>query len=131
MDFTSLLKKLKPKSPEEILTRIGDLIQRHRRRYLKRNLRPCPLNCDLAKEVGRTVVGCVGCSSRNPEVCNQPDNFVPLYTKAELYEQFQEEIQDYEVLVRNYRDLAMLLWVVGVDSDETTVIQTIEDAKEK
>jgi hypothetical protein len=85
----------------------------------------------LAKEVGRTVVGCVGCNSHNPEVCNQPHNFVPLYTKEELYQQFQEEIRDSEVLVRNYRDLAMLLWVVGADSDETTVIQTIEEAKEK
>jgi hypothetical protein len=42
---------------------------------------------------------------------------VPIFTKAELYEQFKNDLRDPETLVREYRDLAMLFWVIGADSD--------------
>jgi hypothetical protein len=120
-----------PRSAEEILPRLRDLIHRHRRRFLKRNLRPCPENCEKATEVGRKVIGCKGCASRNPDHCNNPNTFVPFLTKEELYVQFKEDIRDPEVLVRDYRDIAILFWVLGIDPlEDEQIVAKVEDRKE-
>lgn len=108
------------------------MIHRYRRRWLKRNLRPCPNNCKLADMLGRRVVGCEGCGSRNPEQCLKDQKFEPLYTKEELYKQFRERIRNPEILLREYRDIAALLWAIGGFDEELdeTVIAGVEQREE-
>lgn len=109
------------------------MIHRYRLRWLKRNLRPCPNNCQSADLVGRRVVGCLGCGSNNPEQCLKEQKFVPLYTKEELHEQFRERIRNQEILLREYRDIAALLWAMGGFDEEIdeTVIAGVEQRVEK
>jgi hypothetical protein len=114
---TTLLRRLKPKPLEEIISRLNELVHRHCRKYLKRNLKPCPYNCKLAKWNGPRLICCEGRNSLDPEKCFRPEKFVPIFTKAELYEQFKSDLRDPETLVREYRDLAMLFWVIGADAD--------------
>jgi hypothetical protein len=95
------------------------MIHRYRRRWLKKNQRPCPENCKLADLVGRRVVGCEGCGSRSPEQCLEAKKFECLYTKEELHQQFRDRIRNQDVLLREYRDIATLLWVMGGFEEET------------
>jgi hypothetical protein len=74
--------------------------------------------------LGQRVVGCKGCGSRNPDQCLKDQRFVPLYTKEELYKQFRERIRNQEILLREYRDIAALLWAMGgfdEEIDETLI----------
>lgn len=101
------------KSVEEILARLQELVRRYRRRYLQRNLRPCPYNCKHAEVVGREIVGCLGCGSHNPEFCKDPPMFLRAFSKQELADEFNRGLRSPQVLLREYRDLVALLWVVG------------------
>jgi hypothetical protein len=104
-------------------------VHRHRRRFLKRNLRPCPENCQYADVTRRGVIGCHGCHSANPEVCHNERRFVPDMSKEELDLQFRQDLRDPEVLTRDYRDIMALLWVLGeFDGDEVpeAVIAEVE-----
>ena len=113
------MSQIKLKSLEEVIAFFRELVHRHRRRFLKRNLRPCPYNCKFADEVGRTVVGCPRCGSHNPEFCKRHEQFVPLYSKEELIGQFRRALRDPKILLRDYRDIVVLLWVTGqFDSKE-------------
>jgi hypothetical protein len=103
----------KLKSAEEILTKLQELVRRYRRRFIRRNLKPCPYNCQHGKVVGRKVVGCVNCGSHNPEFCKQPKGFVPLHTKQELVEQFNKMLRDPQTLLQEYRDLVAFMFVLG------------------
>lgn len=60
----------------------------------------------------------MGCGSKNPEVCAKAAKFEPLYTKEELYEQFRQRIRNPEILLRDYRDIAALLWAIGGFEEE-------------
>lgn len=108
-----LLNKIRPKSPQEIVAAARDTIHRHRRKFLQRNIRPCPANCKAASMLGHKVVGCAGCGSSNPEQCLRPGRFEPLFTKEELARQFADLLRDPEVLLREYRDVTVFLWVLG------------------
>jgi hypothetical protein len=108
-----LLNIVRLKSLEEILARARDLIRRHRRRFLKRNLRPCPNNCKLADLQGHRVVGCSTCGSHNPDQCLVTGKFVPIFTKEDLAKQFADQLRDPQVLLRDYRDITVFLWVLG------------------
>jgi hypothetical protein len=128
------MKPVKLKSLEEVLTRFRELVHRHRRRFLKRHLQPCPYNCKKAVlDRKGEVVGCARCGSRNPEFCKKPSLFLPLYTKEELYEQFRQALRDPKTLLKDYRDLVVFLWVTGQFDDYDEVpehfIQKMEDHK--
>ena len=125
------MKPIKLKSLEEIIERFRELVHRHRRRFLKRNLRPCPYNCKGAEMVGRDVVGCKICGSENPEFCKRREQFIQLYSKKELSEQFRRSLRDMKILLRDYRDLVVFLWVLGQFDPEDTevpehIIQKVE-----
>jgi len=125
-------KPIKLKSLDEILERFQELVHRHRRRFLKRNLRPCPYNCRGAEMVGRDVVGCVLCHSQNPEFCKRHEQFTPLYSKEELVQQFRRSIRDINILLRDYRDLVVFLFVLGqFDPEDTEVPEHIIQKVEK
>jgi hypothetical protein len=126
-----LLKKIKLKSPEEIIARARELVHRHRRRFLSRNLRPCPENCTKADMMGRKIVGCSGCDSHDPSKCLRPDKFQPMYTKEELAKQFAEELRDPGVLLRDYRDVVVFFWILGAFDEEKRVDEEIVSTVEK
>jgi hypothetical protein len=109
-----VLQGITLKSVEEIVAQLRELVHRHRRRYVRKNLRPCPDNCKSATLSRRHgVTGCSGCNSSNPEVCRREEKFVPLYTKEELIENFREDLRDRKILSHDYRDILTLLWVLG------------------
>lgn len=121
-----MTKPIKLKSLDEVLARFKELVHRHRRRFLKRNLRPCPDNCSFASVAGRNVIGCGKCGSHNPEFCKRQEQFVPLYSKDELADQFRRALRDPKVLLKDYRDLVVFLWVTGqFDADEGAVPEHI------
>jgi hypothetical protein len=61
--------------------------------------------------------------------------FIPLYSKDELANQFARSLRDNKILLRDYRDLVVFLWVLGhYDSDDAEVpehiIQKVENHDE-
>ena len=117
-----LLNLIQLKSLEEIIAAARDNIKRHRRRFLQRNLRPCPGNCKGASMLGHKVVGCLNCGSPNAENCSNEKKFVPLFTKEELAQQFADQLRDPEVLLREYRDVTVFLWVLGAFDKQTKTL---------
>lgn len=116
------------KSKEEIIEQIQELVHRHRRRFLRTNLRPCPENCTKADVTARGVRGCPGCGSTNPEQCRDDRAFVAIATKEEVYEQFRQDIRDPDVLRHDYRDIMTLLWVLGqFDGEQPQVPEHVMD----
>jgi hypothetical protein len=122
-------RPIRLKSVEEILARLQELVRRYRRRYTQRNLRPCPYNCKHAKVIGRQIVGCLGCGSRNPEFCKDLSVFSPAFSKQELVDEFNRGLRDPQVLLREYRDLVAFLWVVGYFDRPEAVPEHIIQAK--
>jgi len=123
------MNTVKLKSVSEILVRLQNLVRRYRRRFILRNLKPCPYNCKNAKIVGRKVVGCVVCGSTNPEFCKNPKGFTPVYTKQELVEPFNRGLRDPEVLLQDYRDIVAFMWVLGQFDIPAAVPEAIIQSK--
>lgn len=127
-----LLKKVQLKALEEIIAAARETIHRHRRRFLQRCLRPCPENCKGASMVGHKVVGCTNCGSPNADQCIKDNKFVPLFTKEELAQQFADQLRNPEVLLREYRDVTVFLWVLGAfDKQKKTLDETIVERVEQ
>ena len=97
-----VLNGIHVKSKEEIVEQLKELIHRHRRSFLRKNLRPCPENCTKADVTARGVRGCPGCKSSNPEQCRDERVFVAIATKDEVYEQFRQDVRDPDVLRHDY-----------------------------
>ena len=65
-------------------------------------------------------------------LCKRPEKFVPLYSKEEVAEQFRQELRDPQVLLREYRDLVALMFVLNqFEEDETLVPEHIIQEAEK
>lgn len=126
------MNPIKLKSLDEILERFKELIHRHRRRFIARNLSPCPYNCKKATVVGRDVVGCNTCGSSNPDFCKRTELFTPLHTKKELAEQFRKSMRDPNILLRDYRDVVVFLWCLNQFPEEgSSVPEHIMEKVEK
>jgi hypothetical protein len=121
------MAQIKVKSEPEILARLQELLQRHRKRFVKTRLKPNGSNCahkvwdDAAKEWF-----CEGCGSRDPEVCLNPMCFEAEFTKEELAEAFRNDICNTQRMLRDYRDVATLLWVLSQFSPTSDYEQTKE-----
>jgi hypothetical protein len=127
-----LLSQVRLKPLEEIVAAAKETIHRHRRRFLQKNLRPCPTNCQRAETVGYKVVGCSGCGTRNAEHCIKEGEFRPIFTKDELAKQFADQLRDPEVLLREYRDVTVFFWVLGAfDKQKRTVDEQIVSEVER
>jgi hypothetical protein len=131
-----LLNLIRLKSLEEIIAAARETIHRHRRRFLQRNLRPCPENCKGASMVGHKVVGCTNCGSPNTDTCIKEKEFVPLFTKEELAQQFADQLRSPDVLLREYRDITVFLWVLGAFDKQTktldtTIVEKVEQSENK
>jgi hypothetical protein len=126
--------KLKLKPLDEIVAKATEVIARHRRKFIRRFLRPCPLNCTFATLVGNDkVTGCTKCGSHNPEHCKRTENFVAVNTKEELYSEFQQLLRDPEALWREFRDIFVFLWVLSAFDDskhpDERVVQAVQVTK--
>jgi hypothetical protein len=129
-----VLDSLRVKTKDEIVEQLKEIVHRHRRRFIRRNMRPCPENCQKAEVTRKGVTGCPGCDSTNPEVCRQEAYFVPISTKEELDQQFREDLRDPQVLRHDYRDIMVFLWVLGqFDTDEVSdeVMTNVENRAPK
>jgi hypothetical protein len=127
-----LISKVKLKALEEIITAARETIHRHRRRFLQRNLRPCPENCKGASMLGREIIGCTSCGSSSGDKCIRDDKFVSVFTKEELAQQFADQLRNPEILLREYRDVTVFLWVLGAfDKQKKTLDETIVERVEQ
>lgn len=131
-----LLSKIRPKALEEIIAAARETIHRHRRRFLQRGLRPCPQNCKGASMLGHKVVGCTNCGSPNADTCLKESKFVPLFTKEELAKQFADQLRNPEILLREYRDVTVFLWVLGAFDKQNkildeTIVERVEQSEDK
>lgn len=120
-----LLSRIRLKALDEIVAAARETIHRHRRRFLQRNLRPCPQNCKGATTLGRETVGCANCGSPSGDRCVNERRFVPAYTKEELARQFADQLRNPEILLREYRDVTVFLWVLGAFDKQT---KTLDEA---
>jgi hypothetical protein len=125
------LTQITVKSKEEIVAQMSELIHRHRRRYIKKHTRPCPINCQFASVVRKGVTGCSKCDSSNPESCRQETYFRPIATKEQIAEEFALDIRDPQILQHDYRDLLVLLWVLGQFDGEQPDEQVIASAEQR
>lgn len=130
MDAT-LIAQLTPRSSEEIVAQLRELIHRHRRRYIKKLMRPCPNNCQKAWMQRNKVAGCHGCKAFNPEQCADEAQFAPVETKEEVAEAFAADIRDIDVLRHDYRDLMVLMWVLGIPIGEQEAEMAMSSIEEK
>jgi hypothetical protein len=117
------------KSWDEVFTQLVDIIHRHKRKYIAKNLRPCPLNGAFADVNRAGVKGCRRCDSSNIEVCRAASQFVPLTVKQELVDEFSARIRTLKVLQHEYRDILVLLWMLH--ATEEPALHAIMDLVEK
>jgi hypothetical protein len=115
------------KSKDEIVAQLAEIIHRHRRRYLRKYTRPCPINCVYATESNKKgVTGCKQCDSFNPEQCRVESAFVSISTKDEVIEQFRQDLRDPNILRHEYRDVMTLLWVLNSLNDSTLDLDKLD-----
>lgn len=131
-----LLSKVQLKTLDEIITAARETIHRHRRRYLQKNLRPCPANCKGASTLGREIIGCTNCGSPSGDKCIKDNKFDPIFTKDELAQQFADQLRNPEILLREYRDVTVFLWVLGAFDKQKkvldeTIVERVEQAESK
>lgn len=110
--------KIKLKSEKEILERLRDLVQRHQKRYVRTRMKPKGSNC-LHKVFDEATQEwfCSGCGSTDPDVCLNHSRFEPEQTVAELKQAFREDVCNTQRMLRDYRDLAVILWVLSQFDD--------------
>lgn len=87
-------------------------------------------NCKMAELLGREVVGCPACHSRNPEFCKDEARFIPFFSKQELVDQFNRMLRDPQVLLHDYRDIVAFLFVLGAFDEPRSVPENIIQGKE-
>lgn len=63
-------------------------------------------------------MGCTACGSNNPDRCVKTLDFVPLLSKEELAKQFRDELRNPQILLRDYRDIVVFMWVLGVPVEQ-------------
>jgi hypothetical protein len=115
------------KSEKEVVERLKDLLQRHRKRYIKAHLKPQGSNCaHKVWDEDKQEWFCGGCGSKNPEVCLNHTCFEPELTKDELVKAFREDICNTQRMLRDYRDIAFALWALGQFEPESDYEQTKE-----
>lgn len=82
--------------------------------------------------LGHEVVGCTNCGSPSGDTCIKDNKFVPLFTKEELAQQFADQLRNPEILLREYRDVTVFLWVLGAfDKQKKTLDETIVEKVEQ
>lgn len=107
------MPKVVLKSIPEIKAKLREILHRAATRYVRAHLVPCPENCAHAPKLGNRVQPCRICGAASGEACKLESQFAARYTPVELKQMFQELAANREWLVRNLRDVSMLLWVLS------------------
>ena len=119
---------MRVKSEAEIFQKLRDLVHKHRKKWFKRHLQPMPENCGGATlNPDGSVERCTFCQAAPGEPCARQTAFIPRYPKDTLHEQFRKDINSPQKLVRDYRDVAILLWVLGRLDGDTPVESKVVD----
>jgi len=121
------------KDESEVRKKLGEA----RYRYLRRYLQPRPCNCvhNHRHETAEGSAQLCMLGSDDPEnwpgnICDTVENvrtcpfYKNRYDKSQLKEDFDELLQDPDVLYNEYRDIAMLLWTLEEDSEVATTTLT-------
>ena len=108
------MTQIRMKTPVEVAERLRDLLQRSRKRYVRNRLKPKGQNCaHVIYDEALDTYRCTRCGTTDPDRCLNVTQFEPLRTKDELNEKFREDIKNPQILLREYRAEAALLWVLG------------------
>jgi len=102
------------KEEREMSERLRDLIHRHRKRYIRDNSRPCGKNCNFMTQDG----SCSEFGVVSDAQCHTCQTFSPFLTRSEMEENFREDIKHPKKLLREYRDVAILMWCLGYLDEE-------------
>jgi hypothetical protein len=119
--------RIKVKTDKDILDRLKELISRHRKRFFKNKLKPKGENCAFVKYDETTGASkCLKCGTDDPDTCLNHKLFKASRTKEELAADFSDDIHNTQRMLREYRDIATLLWVLGQFDDPEEYEQTKE-----
>ena len=119
--------RIKVKTAKEILTRLKDLISRHRKRFYKNKLKPKGENCAyVVYNEELNTYKCTKCGTTDPDNCLNASLFKPCRTKEELSQDFADDIRNTQRMLREYRDVATLLWVLSQFDDPAEYESTKE-----
>jgi hypothetical protein len=120
--------RIKVKTAKEILTRLKDLISRHRKRFYKNKLKPKGENCAyVVYNEELDCYKCTKCGTTDPDNCLNASLFHPSRTKEELSQDFADDIRNTQRMLREYRDVATLLWVLSQFDDPAEYESTKEN----
>jgi hypothetical protein len=102
---------MKVKTPKEILVSIRELTHRHWKRWLKAQAK----TVDTCVHVRSANSRCSNCVTVPGSGCVVPESFaITAEEKQRQRELFREDINNPAKLIRDYRDVAMLLWALGL-----------------
>ena len=102
------------KTKEEILERLRELIQRSRKRYIKNHTKPKGNNCAyVIYDEEADQYRCTRCGTTDPDRCLNQEMFKPKREREELVKDFAIEIKTPQIMLREYRDIAAILWCLG------------------
>jgi len=119
--------KIKVKTEKEILDRLKELITRHKKRFFKNKMKPKGENCAFVRYDEATgAYKCLKCGTDDPDNCLNQKLFQPSRTKEELSQDFSDDIHNTQRMLREYRDIATLLWVLGQFDDPEAYEQSKE-----
>lgn len=106
---------MKPKTPAEILTKLRDTVHKHRKKFVKKHSVCKPENCagSVANPDG-TFSPCAFCRAAPGDPCANENAFLPRFNRDALNGMFKADINNPQKLVRDYRDVAFLLWALGL-----------------
>jgi|AntDeeMinimDraft_6_1070357.scaffolds.fasta_scaffold15250_2 hypothetical protein len=122
------------KDEAEIRKKYKELRYRHLKRHLKSHLSSSPSNCvhNLECETPEGPARLCMLGAEDPE--NWPGNicdtletaqkcpfFQSKHEKAELKEEFEQDMSDAKTVYHDYRDLAMLLWALEEEPKDQEV----------
>ena len=103
------------KTEVEMLKRLRELIQRSKKRYIKNHLKPRGTNCRFVvyDEDMETNV-CTKCGTTDPDRCLNHSLFQPTFTRDQLAAKFGEDIKNPQILLRDFRAEAAIMWCLGM-----------------
>lgn len=109
--------KLKPMGV--VKAKLRDLVYRAGNKFIAEQVKPTPHNCQHAPRLGSKVMPCARCLAEPNTPCKNRKMFESRFSVDELRERFSELVANREWVLREHRDIAMLLWVLGqLDGEE-------------
>lgn len=104
---------LKLKTPAEIKAKLRKVLFNAMEHYIQDGSEACPDNCRHAPILGRKQQPCPKCLAEPGEPCRIRLMFEQRHSYDELKAEFRKLAGNRKWVVREARDAAMLLWVLG------------------